>query len=158
MHFSDSEKARWHPMLRRMHDYWLAKHPVTGLPGRKHISPHEFPDALPWVWMLDVHRDPLRFRYRLVGTGLVRMLKREPTGMWIDEAHPDFAATGQLDRYAEIVHQRAPQYRKGAPLFAHNQDFASVERLMLPLASDGNTVDILINTTIFFRKSGDPMV
>jgi hypothetical protein len=35
------------------------------------------------LWMMDVHRDPLRFRYRLCGTTLVRSLNaRSPANGW----------------------------------------------------------------------------
>src|SRR5277367_4446374 len=57
------------PRLRRLHDYWRSAHPTGGgLPGRQHLDPCDIAPLLRWIWMMDVHRDPLRFRYRLLGT------------------------------------------------------------------------------------------
>ena len=60
------------------------------------------------MWMLDVHRDPLRYRYRLCGTEMVRSLGREVTGIWLDEAHPQLI---ENPRFARAV----PLYGRDRP-------------------------------------------
>ena len=90
----------------------LASNLAAGrLPGRQHVSPFDIVPLLPRVWLLDVVRDPLRFRYRLVRTGEVRTLGREVTGQWIDEAHPEFLTNASLQaryRYMAECGQPVP--------------------------------------------------
>jgi hypothetical protein len=63
--------------------------PPGRLFGRQHIAPEQMVPMLSRMWLADVHRDPLRFRYRLYGTALVSSLHREVTGQWLDEAQPE---------------------------------------------------------------------
>ncbi len=74
------DRAGWHPLVGRFYEYWLSAAPAGRLPGRQHIRPEEIPGFLSRLWMLDVCREPLRYRYRLCGTELVRSLGREVTG------------------------------------------------------------------------------
>src|SRR5947209_15482970 len=82
------DRTGWHPLVRRFYEYWASVAPADGLPGRQHIEPEEIPALWSRMWLLDVSRDPLRYRYRLCGTEMVRSLGREVTGRWLDEAHP----------------------------------------------------------------------
>ena len=76
------DRAAWHPQCCTFYEYWLRITPPGRLPGRQHVSPLEIVPLLPRVWLLDVTRAPLRFRYRLVGTGEALTLGREVTGQW----------------------------------------------------------------------------
>jgi hypothetical protein len=68
------DRSGWHPHCRAFYDYWLRISPAGRFPGRRHVSPFESVSLLPRMRTLDVVRDPLRFRYRLVATGEVRTL------------------------------------------------------------------------------------
>lgn len=153
----DSARARWHPRLRRFHDYWLSLHPQGGgLPGRQHLEPTQIPDCLPTLWLLEVHREPLRFRYRLVGTRIVELSGRELTGLWLDEAHP--GAVALSDTLVTVAERAIPDWRRGKPrLFLAHKDFIEIERLMLPLAKDGRTVDMIVACTVPYRPDGSSL-
>src|SRR3546814_18827524 len=57
------------PKIKALLAYWQSIHPAGGgLPGRRHLDPVDIPELLPNIWMIDVKRGPLRFRFRLVGT------------------------------------------------------------------------------------------
>src|SRR5262245_24319768 len=71
-HRVPQDRSAWHPMVQRFYDYWLSVAPPDRLPGRQHIAPEDLIPLLPRLWLLDVYRDPLRFRYRLVGTAVVK--------------------------------------------------------------------------------------
>ena len=105
------DRSGWNADCRAFYDCWLRISPPGRLPGRQHVSPFDIVPLLPRVWLLDVVRDPLRFRYRLVGTGEVRTLGREVTGQWIDEAHPEFLTNASLQaryRYMAECGRRVP--------------------------------------------------
>src|SRR3546814_6108920 len=65
------------PKIKALYDYWQSIRPNDlALPGRRHFDPLDIPELLPNIQMLDVKRDPLRFRFRLIGTEIVRFTGR----------------------------------------------------------------------------------
>ncbi len=140
------------PRLRRLYDYWRSVHPPGGgLPGRQHIDPCDMVPLLRWIWMMDVHRNPLRFRYRLLGTEQVNAMERDFTGRWIDEVHPQFVSSVSYAQYVKSVERGEPGYLKGPPPYHVSKDFMQVERLLVPLARNGKDVDILLALTVYLQ-------
>lgn len=140
------------PRLRRLYDYWLSVHPPGGgLPGRQHIDPCDIAPLLRWIWMMDVHREPLRFRYRLLGTEQVSAMGRDFTGRWIDEAHEQFVSSVSHAQYVTSVERGEIGYLKGSPPYHVTKDFVQVERLLVPLARNGGDVDILLAITVYLQ-------
>src|SRR6185437_15629433 len=118
----DTDRSSWNPKLAQFYGYWLSIKPRDGLPGRQHFDPLDIPDLMPRVWMLDVVRDPLRYRYRLAGTKEVETLEREVTGRWFDEVHPRLALDHEVvGRFAEMVERGVATYRKGVVLALHHK-------------------------------------
>ncbi|HTZ79356.1 MAG TPA: PAS domain-containing protein [Stellaceae bacterium] len=142
------------PRLRHLHDYWRSVHPPGGgLPGRQHIDPCDLVPLLRWIWMMDVRRDPLRFRYRLVGTEQVNVMGRDFTGRWLDEAHEQFLSSVSHAQYVTSVERGEIGYLKGSPPYHVTKDFLQVERLLVPLAANGEDVDILLALTIYLQPA-----
>src|SRR5271156_5540211 len=75
--------------LQAVHRYWLARCDGPKLPARRGIDPIDLKPHLPNLLLVDVTRDPMRFRYRLFGTGLVALYNREMTGKYVDEIKSD---------------------------------------------------------------------
>ncbi len=136
--------------ITTIHRYWRSiRPPGAVMPGRQHFDPAAVPRLLPIIRLYDVHRDPWRFRYRLVGTELVRTVGRDFTGRWFDEMAP----AGHASRsYANLVFVASGQglcYRRGFPVFTVvEKDHLTAERILLPLARDGCTVDIILALTV----------
>jgi hypothetical protein len=150
-----SDRSGWHPLCRDLLEYWEKIAPPGLLPGRQHLSPTDIPALLPRVWMLDVFRQPLRFRYRLVGTAEVRTLGRETTGQWLDEAHPEFLADPTLNgRFRFMVETGEPTWRRGPVRWGHDSEHRLVENCMVPLAADGSHVDIIFAISILYYQDG----
>jgi hypothetical protein len=146
---STQSPQTWHPKVARLMDYWRSLHPTEGiLPGRQHVDPIDLADLLPHLFLVDVERAPLRFKYRLVGTDYVRMMGRDLTGAYLDQVHPGFHGS-ILRHYVDAVEQREPQYRKGSVMYAVAQkDHLTVERLIVPLARDGAHVDMIMGVIL----------
>jgi hypothetical protein len=147
----DAPRDAWHPRIARLYEYWQAIHPPDGLPGRQHFDPTDTRDLLPDLSLLEVQREPFRVRYRLAGTNIVRAIKREVTGHWLDDVQEARAIPGYFDRFRAVVETKAPSWRRGPPHFQLDAIFASLEDVFLPLARDGQTVDMILTGTIFFR-------
>lgn len=129
--------------------YWEAIGPVGGLPGRQHFDPIDVPSILANIWLIDVQGEPLRFRFRLVGTRVVEFLGRDPTGLWIDEAYPSFSGSPTERDFMACVTAGAPRWRRGPPFMEADKDYAQVERVALPLAADGKNVDMLLCLSLY---------
>lgn len=155
---SESDELRlhnWHPRLVQLYRYWRSLHHGELLPSRRDFDPAAVSRLLPTMWLVDVLREPMRFRYRLIGTRIRDAGERDVTGSFLDEAHPEIAARDGFARFREIVGSGRPSWRRGRPfLFVHHQDFHEIENLFLPLAGDGKTVDMVLINTVFYRSDG----
>lgn len=150
---------------RVMHDaaiLWRnAKPTIDRLPGRRDLDPIAMPRSLlPHLWLLDVHQNAgpagePRFRYRLTGTHLDFGLGRTKTSQWVHELTPDFESNAAKHRhFFAAAREGIPHYRRGQPNFKHNEAVAELERVILPLAADGRSVDVLLCATVFYRSDG----
>lgn len=130
----------------------LVRHPPVrpGNAGRQHFDPVAVPRLLPVMRLYDVHRQPWRFRYRLVGTELVRQTGRDLTGTWFDADGPTPHVTRSFANLVFVASGLGIAYHRGFPIFsATGKDHLTSERIMLPLARDGITVDIILALTVF---------
>jgi hypothetical protein len=133
--------------------YWKAIHPPDGgLPGRQRLDPAAISALLPFVWLADIQREPLRFRYRLLGTEHARVFGRDYTGHWLDETHVNFYASPGYPQYVAAAEQGRAGYRRGHSLAMLPMDYRSIERLLLPLAQDGKAVDMLLAISLYQRR------
>jgi len=141
--------------------YWLSMHFATGeLPGHQHLDVLRVGKLLPWMWLFEVHRPARRFRYRrlgsehafryrLLGRAHAAAMGRENAGLWVDEVRPSLRAEPGYDRFIAAVEQRVTGYYKGPPTYPVQPSYLGIERLVLPLATDGRTVDMLLGITVY---------
>ena len=137
------------PRFRVLWDYWLGRRRDGRLPGRGDIDPLDLRQVLGHVYLIDVVRAGavLRFRHRLWGTKALALFGEEHTGKFVDELGFPGASRIQAT-LEEMVRTRRPHFWQ-RPLPPDRQlDFFSYRRLALPLATDGETVDQVINMMI----------
>lgn len=139
-----------HPKVKKLVEYWRSIHPGKGLPGRQHFDPGDVPSLLSNIWLVDVFHEPLRFRFRLLGTRIVEYAGEDNTGKWIHERWPGF----DLNVYRQVVDTKQPNWSRGPSKFRPEKDYYELERVRLPLASDGETVDMILVLTLFFDRNG----
>lgn len=75
---------------KQLFDYWCTKQASDQLPNRNQICPTEISGLLSNVSLIDIERDPFRFKFRLAGTRLREVYDREVTGLELSECGPDF--------------------------------------------------------------------
>ena len=150
---SDEIESKLGTTLRQAYDYWLSCWPApTRLPGRQHLDPTEVPKLLPNLWLLDVEGPPRRYRYRLIGTAVVTAMRGDCTGRTLDELLEGEALTETLRVMDRIVETGRPDWRSGLPLIHADRRFNLLERLLLPLAGDGETVDMLLGCSQYHSR------
>ena len=61
--------------------YWESKRLGRKMPARRDLDPLlEVPQMTPWIVLTDVLHDPLDFRFRLIGSGVVDKSRANHTG------------------------------------------------------------------------------
>ncbi|WP_341703712.1 PAS domain-containing protein [Ferrovibrio sp.] len=138
------------PRLQRLVDYWQAARHGRRLPGRADIDPLQMPWILGDLSLAEVHRQAgggFRFRFRLVGSRVAERLSADFTGKWLDELpSPDYGRHVAA-AFGEVIAARSP--------FIEHLDMVIDGRLRdydvlrLPLAADGETVDMVMTAVDF---------
>jgi hypothetical protein len=141
-------------ILIALYDYWRARKLGAKLPGRADIDPVDMPRAaLPYIVLMEIGDGGKQIRYRLVGTAIVDEWGADVTGKYLDEVMEGTYLQFVRGLYMDVIAHRCAvlsestfRWDVGKTVWAH--------RLYMPLASDGETVDmVLIGQT--FSRSGD---
>lgn len=138
-----------HPTLVRLYDYWASRRRGGSFPSRRDIDPVEFKFALGNVTLIDVLYEPLRFRFRLVGSLMAQRMGWDLTGKMVDETPDAEYRDSLIAAYREIVENRKPS----TILYERNIDGKArrFEVLRLPLAADGETINMLLLCPLYFE-------
>jgi hypothetical protein len=151
----DTDRSTWNPKIGRFFEYWLSIQPTNRLPGRQHFDPLDIAHLMSRVWILDVLRMPLRYRYRLAGTKETETLQREVTGKMFDEVHPHLRGKGEAyGRFDQTARDGIATYRRGPVVAVHHKEHQTVENCMVPLARDGSTVDMIVGCSVLYLLDG----
>lgn len=148
--FNVSDDTELLPEHREAYLYWKSKCRDGRLPSRTDIDPIDIPKILPATLLLDVERtqgSPV-FRFRLFGTALVERSGVDLTGLTFEDAFP---ADQQQEYFIDAVHRlietKNPLGYVGHSMVEHHQ-YIRVAGLILPLASDGETVDVIFGVNL----------
>lgn len=132
------------PRFRWVVEYWQSKRRNDRLPGRGDVDPLDFPNLLGSIALIDVDQSGVEidYRIRLWGTRITEIFGRDHTGRRLEEV----AAPGTFEelrkRFDTCVTEHRPVFAFRAITLASPEKVAT-RRLLLPLAGDGSTVDLL---------------
>ena len=139
-------------VVRQVYEYWLGKCIRGRLPGRADLRPEEMSGLLPYVFLVDVTRAPLAFRFRLVGTKITEWSGKEYTGLPVDEDAYGPQWRRVFEAYVNVVEGRRPRLDIwDAPWLS--REFVRYERLVAPLSSDGQEIDMLFGALYAFAAA-----
>lgn len=137
------------PRLREAYIYWDAKRQNKLMPSRADIDPVEIPRLLPYVILIDVVREPLDFRYRLMGTQACILMHRDFTGQMFSKIPGNGKESALWQACEAVVSSKAPMYWQipylGPERFRHYEDVS------LPLSKDGVNVTMIFAVISFER-------
>jgi hypothetical protein len=126
--------------VRLLHTHWSALCRGDSLPSKRAIDPAAIVPCLPYLTLAEIHRDPLRLRFRLVGTEIVQLRDGEFTWRWLEELGWDAALVATLlARTADLIERRTPLFGLGDVVW-HDGRRQVYEWAMLPLSEDGTAV------------------
>jgi hypothetical protein len=126
--------------------YWASLREGARLPGRANLDPAPIKRLLPTVSLIDVDKSPqgtAEFRMRLAGTALYGVYGREITGKRLSEIYNTAAADYWRVELGKVVKERRPAVGVHS-LAWRGASHLSILWLRLPLASDGERVDMIL--------------
>jgi len=136
------------PTLRRLFAYWNGKRQGRRFPARADIDPLELGFVLGNLTLIDVLRDPPRFRVRLQGTLAASRLGYDMTGKFVDEVPDPEYRQVLLETYRGVVEQGRPMCAVREQTY--DRKTHRYEIVWLPLADDGETINMLMACVALF--------
>ncbi len=92
---------------------------------------------LPYIVITDIHHDPFRVRYRLVGTALVEANKQDYTGIWLAESGwPQETIDLNMALYRRAAETREPVFGLSKVKWDMRLEYR-FEWAIFPLSDDG---------------------
>jgi hypothetical protein len=123
-------------------EYWRSVLRDRTMPARRDIDPVDLNRLLPAVFLINVHTDPLRFRWRLVGTRIGDVEHREYTGKWLDETV--VASEDPFLSFCELTIEECRPTCHVAERSDVDGGSRPLLRCLAPLSEDGITANMLL--------------
>ena len=138
------------PLLQRLYDDWEARRTGPFL-RRSEFDPLQMRYMLGKMSLIDVHRDPYRFFYRLHGTEMAQWLGFDLTNKFMDEAPvPDWNQLASK-HLVEVATSGLPSVAWHYDEIVGNQVW-NLEALVLPMSQNGTDLDMLISAVIHHKR------
>lgn len=154
---SDVVDGPEHGAVRAFAELWASRRRDGRLPSRADL-PVE--DLAPWfgrIVIMDAVDGGADFVYRLVGSGIARILGRDMTGRRVSEGDYQGRRDHVLRSFRLPLERRAPVFRRGRVEWKADTSWLSYESVHCPLASDGETPDMTIGVQVYLTPDGrDP--
>lgn len=137
--------------LAAMADLWRAK-ATHGLPKRADFSARELMGCMPQLALLEAVDEggARRFRFRLLGTALMRIYG-EATGKFVDDHFSPAVAEVWNAALGTTLKARVPLRFKGR-VSHEKSDFFRVESVQMPLSESGTEADRVL--LVMYRLEG----
>jgi len=143
---------------RRLYDIWNRWRGGRRMPARRDVLPEELRDLLPYIALMQATPNPLDCRYIISGDAVDRASDRGVKGMTIREvlamgSHGVAGRNGATGNrsiveeisamYGAVITDGEPSFSRGSMEY-RDRGFITFDRVLLPLAVDGRTVDHLL--------------
>lgn len=143
------------PGLQGAYEHWQSKRGQREFAGRGDLDPVEMREFLPRIMLADLTRDPLRFRYRLCGTGICHVHKGDPTGLAADELQPTHYGALIHSQYEGMLNNRRPTAHLN--VFSNADRYKSYAHIILPLSRGGSDIDMVMTVDSLLQDQAEMM-
>jgi len=140
------------PRLHELYAYWNDRRRGRPYPARNDVDPVDIPALLPYLSLVDVVSGSPRFIYRVVGTKLVELLRRELTGQPVGTGVKPDQIDAVLARYRRVADEGIALYHRDRMQEKAN-DYTEIDRLMLPIGEPGTGVRMILSIVVPCRKA-----
>jgi len=135
--------------------YWDSLRGAAFAPGWKQFELWALPPAIiPYITVVDVHRDPLDFVCRFFGTGQTNRKGIDWTGKSL-QSFPVQRGPSAFDEYRWVVDNKRPLTISDMVVFENaysNRVPFEQHSLRLPLSDDGQEVTQIVSLAIWDKK------
>lgn len=128
---------------RALRDHWLSLRTGDTLPRWKDFDPVMVRHLLPHLIVVDCLADPMRFRFRVIGTFVTSMAGRDSTGHMLDEELYGARLEAMTWHYRQCAETAEPLATLGTVHFV-DRDWVVAEHVFLPFATGDGNVDIIM--------------
>jgi hypothetical protein len=135
-------------MIEQALDYWDSKRAGRHMPARRDIDPTEMSHLLPHVVLIDVQREPLDFRYRLMGTAVAARLGSDYTGERFSALPHQAHGTPVWKTAVRILEEKRPIVSHIAYV-GTTRWVSNYRDLSMPLSEDDRTVNMIFGILQF---------
>ncbi|MGB8181674.1 MAG: PAS domain-containing protein [Stellaceae bacterium] len=136
------------PALVQLHNDWERRRRGRLMPARADFDPIDLKYVLGNLTMVDVLRDPVRFRIRLHASNVAARVGFDLTGKELDAITDPHYRKLVRDHYVAVVERRSPVLEFRNRVMTDNVCL-HCEVLALPLADDGATVDRIMSAFVW---------
>ncbi len=142
------------PRLSAVYRYWDGLRNERFAPSYAKVDPVDIPKLLPILLVTQVEETAggRRYRYRLCGAEVEENFGSSMRGRYIDTLMQGRYLTYIEDLYSRVVDGRSPIYS----VSAYSGRALQTKRLMLPLSSDADSIDVVLSAQVFFQPVGLP--
>jgi hypothetical protein len=135
-------------LLQRGLEYWQGKRGARRMPARRDIDPIEIPDLLPNIVLVDVERDPLDFRYRLIGTAITAHLARDYTGTCFSSLPHQQPGSRVWETGVRVLAEKEPIF-SDIPYVGPDRWVRGYGDLYMPLSENDDDVNMIFGVVQF---------
>ena len=128
---------------RSLRDHWLSLRTGDTLPRWKDFDPVMVRHLLPHLIVVDCLADPMRFRFRVIGTFVTSMAGRDSTGHMLDEELYGARLEAMTWHYRQCAETAEPLATLGTVHFV-DRDWIVAEHVFLPFTTADGNVDIIM--------------
>ncbi len=136
---------------RTLLDYWQSLEAGGRIPSRAAVNPLDFPKLLKSIGLIDVVTEiggDYRFRYRLIGTQINHIHGTDYTDQSVNDAEAGAYELSMAQLCRDTVTSRGPVFSRIRMTYADGRELET-DRLVLPMASDGKVIDMLMFSYLF---------
>ncbi|HEX9464287.1 MAG TPA: PAS domain-containing protein [Alphaproteobacteria bacterium] len=141
------------PSLRRLFQDWEQRRRGRAFPTRSDFDPLDLKYILGDLSLIDVLHDPQRFRMRLHATNVVDRGGIDLTGKFIEDMPDERRRSNMIRHWQQVVADRRPSVVRFNNEYSDQRRW-NCEILLLPLSSDGTTVDMLMAAFAWSEPGG----
>jgi len=124
-------------------DYWESRRGERSMPSRADIDPIDIPSLLSGILLIEIDPETGRMKFRLTGTRITTMYGEDYTGRYLDDTFFGRRRDDVVASYEHVARTGEPHHSRMAFTNRDGLEF-DMERLILPLSTDGRTVDRMI--------------
>mgnify|MGYP001126149759 FL=1 len=102
-----------HPLFDEFLGIWESYKKGSILPSWSDLDFTAFPyKMISNLLLMDVTHDPLRLRYRFIGTAITTVENQDLTGQYVDQLEPQSSVRSLHESYQHIINSKKPfEYR-----------------------------------------------